>query len=144
MGASRWICFTDDHTDPQAALDKLREQVFQQTWRPREPSLRTLADLLESGIAEEEGGTHSIIDVDRVIVTDDVDAEEDGTVRLITPGETSEFFGTATPTREDIERVYQTSASDLPPMFRGSGCCTPVYDEHANTAGLAFWGLTGD
>ncbi|MBC9731574.1 hypothetical protein [Streptomyces sp. TRM68367] len=144
MGASRWIYFTDKNTDPQAALDELREQVFEQSWRHREPSLQTLSDLMDSGILEEEGGTHSIIDVDRMIVTADIDAEEDGTVRLVTPQEIIEYFGAAKPTRDDIERAYKTSASDIPPTFRGSGCCAPVYDENGNAAGLVFWGMTGD
>ncbi|GGN96246.1 hypothetical protein GCM10011579_097490 [Streptomyces albiflavescens] len=144
MGASRWIYFTDEGGNAQAALDQLRERVFQQSWRHQEPALDTLADLMESGILEEEGGTHSVIDVDRVIETDDVDDEEDGTVRMVVPHEVLEYFGEEKPTRDLIERVYKTSASDLPPMFRGSGCCAPVYDPQGNQVEWVFWGMTGD
>lgn len=72
------------------------------------------------------------------------DYEETGAIRIVNPEELIEYFGTDQPTRERIEDVYRTSASDLPPMFRGSGCCAPVYSGRGNCVGLAFWGMSGD
>lgn len=143
MGASRWIYFSDNSPDPQVALDELREQVFQRHWRQQEPSLETVADLMESDIMEEEGGTHSIIDVERVAKSKSIEYEEDGTVRLVSPEEMCGYFGVEKPTRDLIERVYRESASEMPPMFRGSGCCAPFCNERGEAVGFVFWGMTG-
>ncbi|MEU3749666.1 MULTISPECIES: hypothetical protein [Streptomyces] len=143
MGASRWIYFTDKHDDPQAALEELRQQVFEESWRNEDPYPESIEELIEGGGLEAEGA-HSILDVDHVIVSDDSDYEETGAIRIVNPEELVEYFGTDHPTRERIEDVYRTSASDLPPMFRGSGCCAPVYHGQGNCVGLVFWGMSGD
>ncbi|HET6353113.1 hypothetical protein [Streptomyces sp.] len=143
MGASRWIYFTDNHDNPQVALEDLREQIFQESWRHEEPYPETIEELIEGGGLDAEGA-HSILDVDRVIVSSDSDYEETGAIRIINSHELTEYFGTEQPTRERIEEVYRTSASELPPMFRGSGCCAPVYSGEGDCVGLVFWGMSGD
>ncbi|MFF3610110.1 hypothetical protein [Streptomyces sp. NPDC002463] len=143
MGSSRWIYFTDNPGNPQEALNDLREKVFQDEWRNQDPFPESIADLIESGALEEEGA-HSILDVDRVIFTDDTDYEEDGTIRIVSPQEVVEYFGNAQPTQERIAEVYRTDPTELPPMFRGSGCCAPVHSPEGDCVGLAFWGMSGD
>ncbi|KQX16903.1 hypothetical protein ASC82_01230 [Streptomyces sp. Root431] len=143
MGASRWIYFTDKTDDPQVALEDLRQQVFEESWRHEDPYPETIEELIDGGGLEAEGA-HSILDVDRVIVSDDIDYEETGTIRVVHYEELIEYFGTNQPTRERIEDVYRKSASNLPPMFRGSGCCAPVYSDKGDRVGLVFWGMSGD
>lgn len=142
MGASRWHYFIEGCDGAQSALDELREREFVKSWSDFDPSIASLSDLVNSGALEEEGA-HSIIDVDRVIESDDPEYDEDGTVRLLLPQEVVQYFGTDKPTREIVESVYATARRHLPPVLRGSGCCTAIYEQGA-PCGFAFWGITGD
>ncbi|AZM78909.1 hypothetical protein D1J63_31160 [Streptomyces sp. KPB2] len=142
LGASRWHYFIEGQNDAQSALDDLREREFAKSWSDYDPSITSLSELVNSGALEEEGA-HSIIDVDRVIESDDPEYDEDGTVRLLLPQEVVEYFGTEKPTRETVESVYSTARRRLPPLLRGSGCCTAIYEQGA-PCGFAFWGMTGD
>ncbi|NEB12482.1 hypothetical protein G3I32_27220 [Streptomyces coelicoflavus] len=123
-------------------MDELRERAFVKSWSSYDPSIASLFDLVNSGALEEEGA-HSIIDVDRVVESDDPECDEDGTVRMLLPQEVVQYFGTEKPTREIVESVYSTARRRLPPVLGGSGCCTAIYEQGA-PSGFAFWGMTGD
>jgi hypothetical protein len=138
VGASRWIYFAENQDDPRTALGDLRRRVFEESFADEAGSLEEF----DAGGFLDEEGTHSILDVDRVAGPGE--DEEDGTVRAVGGDEMTEYFGTARPTREQIAAVYKTSASDLPPMFRGSGCFCPYFDDEGGHAGLVFWGMSGD
>jgi hypothetical protein len=140
VGATSWIYFTDYSKDIPETLQALREEVFQARWLGVEP-FETLEELEQSGLLDEEGA-HSIIDVDHVIEGRDVD-EETGAVRLLPQDECVEYFGSATPTRDAVERAYKDPSTWLPPIDRGAACCTVVYDDDGIPAGLAFWGRSG-
>jgi hypothetical protein len=77
-----------------------------------------------------ESGTHSILDVDRVVSPDDADAP--GTVRPLTEAERLRCFGTAAPTRADFDRgsapsLAGATASKRGPSHRGRPLCLLFY-----------------
>jgi hypothetical protein len=129
--------------DPAAALVELREQVLREgdflwaDWLGPQPG--TLAELDAIRETDEfwDEGTHSVLDVDRVVGGDDPDGE--GTVRPLLEQESIELFGTATPSRE------QFAAAELfdVDVERWSGRCQAVYDGDRPVA-IGFWGVSGD
>jgi hypothetical protein len=95
-------------------------------------------------VAQQEG-THSIIDMDRVIDP----SEPDGfsTVRPLTDAEVRRYFGTDRPTRGDFDRAYAGDGPD--PDLRAigpnwSGHCVVLYDLDGSPSAIAFWGFSGD
>jgi hypothetical protein len=134
--------FTPFQESEQAALDSLREAVFVQDGDYyREEGVETLADL--EGWLDEEG-THSVLDVERVVRCEP-DAEDPGDVRVVEGPEVLELFGTAKPSRDIVQQARERSSNLwFPPYFRGSGCCTVVYDSDGRPDELCFWGITGD
>jgi hypothetical protein len=133
------------HGDPAAALAACREQTFAQGdffWYPeddpRGAKPATLAELDVMGEREEfwEVGTHSILDVDRIIPSSD--ENRDG-IRQLPAAEARELFGTATPTREQFEQVEDR----VPYVRRWSGFYQLLYSDEKPTE-IAFWGFSGD
>lgn len=147
MGASGWEYVIDASgagpADAPTALVRLREQVLRGgdfLWGDRlGPTPTTLAELDAVRDLDEfwEEGTHSVLDVDRVVGSDQADGE--GTVRPLQPEEAAALFGTTTPSRE------QFAAADVQSMDveRWSGRCQPLYDEGRPVA-IGFWGVSGD
>jgi hypothetical protein len=147
VGASGWDYVVDlpegAPADPSAALVGLREQVLREgdflwaDWLGPRPG--TLAEL--DAIRQEdefwEEGTHSVLDVDRVIGSDQPDGE--GTVRPLLPQESIELFGTATPSREQFAAAGVMDVE----VERWSGRCQAVYDGDRPVA-IGFWGVSGD
>lgn len=130
MGRSGWDYAVEYRGDPAAALDQLRaatlasgdyfwDETSEQHIGPRPGSLAELDTLRESDEFWEIG-THSVLVVDRSIGSREPD--RDGTVRPLTDEEAVDFFGTATPTREEFEAAGEP--------FRPTE--------------IAFWGATGD
>ena len=147
MGRSGWDYVVAYRGDPAAALEQLRaatlssgdyfwDETSEEYIGPRPGSLAELDALREN---EEfwEIGTHSVLDVDRLIGSREPDP--DGTVRQLTDEEAVGFFGTATPTRAQFE-----AAGDPMPDVEGwSGFYQLLFDGGRPTE-IAFWGATGD
>jgi hypothetical protein len=107
---------------------------------PRPDSLHRLAELKQQDPFWEEG-THSILDMDRIISPDEED--HDGTVRPLTEDEIVTYLGSDRPTAAEFEQAYAESAlSELTPR-RWSGRCTPLFFDDV-PAEVAFWGFSGD
>ncbi|MFD0070963.1 hypothetical protein ACFVIY_00720 [Streptomyces sp. NPDC127166] len=144
MGASRWSYFTPFRHSEQEALGDLRERVFaEDAGYYREEGVETLEGLMASGWLVEEPA-HSVLDVERVVRCEE-DMEEPGDVRVVEAAEAVELFGTPHPVREAVEQALKRAGDGwFPPVDRGSGCCTIVYDAEGRPSELCFWGLTGD
>jgi hypothetical protein len=151
VGASGWDYVVDlpesGPADPSAALAGLRERVLREgdflwaDWLGPRPT--TLAELDATRDTAEfwEEGTHSVLDVDRVVGSDEPDGE--GTVRPLLPHESVELFGTATPSPTDFV-VAEADLWNLD-VERWSGRCQVLYDDDdARPVAIGFWGVSGD
>ncbi|MGZ4569043.1 MAG: hypothetical protein ACXVFZ_19860 [Blastococcus sp.] len=148
MGASTWQYFAPYSDDIEAVLRHLQGQVLASGdyyWgddeAPRPRSLGELSDMLDEEENESllEEGTHSILDIDRV----ESAASDDGfrTIRALRDVEVDEFFGTRTPTRQQVEAADpEGKLSDFP---RWSGRYVTVYDD-GRPSGIVVWGCSGD
>lgn len=144
MGASGWDYVEPFEGDPHQSLTRLREQVLTSGdyyWDddylgPRPESLDELDQLREE---EEfwEVGTHSILDVDRVIAPTDED--HDGTVRRLPADEAIAVFGTAEPTREQF-----IARKDELPQYRSWSGMYQLLHRDGVPHEIAFWGFSGD
>lgn len=144
MGASGWDYVEPYEGDPSQSLTRLRNRVLAESdyyWDddylgPRPASLDELDQLREE---EEfwEVGTHSVLDVDRVIAADDED--HDGTVRELPEDEAISIFGTAEPTRD----LFIARRNELPNHRQWSGLYQLLHRDGAPTE-IAFWGISGD
>ena len=148
MGASSWHYRTAFDGDIATTLTALQAEVFaagdylqcydgQYDGVPRRP---TSIEELWQDEATQESGTHSILDVCRVIGSQDPD--DYGTVRPLEPTDVKQLFGSETPTPEDFDRaVEERTLPDLTP--RWSACCMPLFVDGKPTE-IAFWGHSGD
>ncbi len=147
MGASSWDYYVPYQPDLAQALAALRQQIFAEhdyalTLDDDESWPATMQELF----AREDvgyGGTHSILDIDRVIGPHDEDGF--GTLRPLTEAELVRYLGTTTPTRADFDRAYALEGADV--QFdlgqRWSGYAAVLYDG-GNPAQIAIWGYSGD
>jgi hypothetical protein len=146
VGASGWSYVVEYRGDPGAALAELRyttlsrgdyfwDSVSDGHLGSRPASLAALDALRET---EEfwEIGTHSVLDVDRVVPGP---TGPEGTVRPLSQRETVALFGTATPTRAHFDAV----AGTLPPDEGWRGVYLLLYRDGRPTE-IAFWGCSGD
>jgi hypothetical protein len=150
VGASSWHYLEDvppgRRVDLESALIRLQERVLaagdfsysEGEWRAPRPT--TLTDLAVARATEEfwEVGSHSILDVDRVISA--FAPDRDGTVRPLSRKETKQLFGTKRPSRERFEEVMKEGTADV---RRWSGRCQVLFDGRRPVA-VGFWGVSGD
>ncbi|WP_327696676.1 hypothetical protein [Streptomyces sp. NBC_00459] len=105
MGASGWDYVTPFDGSVERALERLHEQVFQED-HGDDDAYKTLEDLYADEELGEEG-THSILDIERVVHTTKPPsgdrAEDFGTLRPLAPDRTAHHFGTGRPTPEQFQ-----------------------------------------
>jgi hypothetical protein len=150
VGASDWHHVVPLRSSLIEVLDELHRQVIEAGtfyWPFRESPDDPLPTTLEEIRAEpdlEYSGTHSVLDVDRVIGSGEDDGF--GTLRPLTAAEIIELVGTARPTRADFARAYGDGTGPLLNVAqRWSGYALPLYEGDAGTpAGIAIWGYSGD
>lgn len=106
MGASGWEYVTPFDGSVERALENLHAQVFQQDYGD-DDTYETLEDLYADTEFMGEEGTHSILDIERVVHTTAPPsgdrAEDYGTLRPLAPDRTAHHFGTDRPTPEQFE-----------------------------------------
>ncbi len=130
MGASEWDYYVPYQEDLDAALQELRREVFEagdyywvngDKWLAKdstEPLPRSLDELWDDELVQ-EAGTHSILDIVRVLGPDDTPDYQ--TVEPVTDAEARELLGTEVLTRAHVKDF------DVFPGPGGSGaarCCT--------------------
>jgi len=151
MGASDWNYCTPYQPDLNAALRTLRERVFAEGayhWPPesdftpehmRRPRPRTLEELdaaFEDDWQVQEAGTHSILDMERVIGPDDL--PEPGTVQPVSPDDARLLAGTEQLTRAHLDAVWELADE------RWVGRCVVLHDDEGRPSEVCFWGYSGD
>jgi hypothetical protein len=159
MGASGWQYVTPYHGDVAAALRELRERVFrdqQYYWwddfEEDEPRPATI-DGIWASQPMRESGTHSILDVSRVVTTTELpdyrNRGDYGTVRPLAPDRIAHHFGTTRPTRAQFEALATDVSTPGHVDFineltmRGAGLYVLLYGGE-NPAEVGFWGYSGD
>lgn len=148
MGASGWDYYVTYQPDLQAALDELRQRVFETGdywWAVPYEFGKSASDFPDRPRTEEdlwaddavrESGTHSILDMSTVLAAGD---EPDyGTVQPVTEAEAIERAGVAKPTREHVEALGPL-ADQL--WF---GRCAVLHDAAGAPTEIYFWGSSGD
>ena len=156
VGASGWDYFVPYTTDVAGALRDLQQRVLAADefyWQDDEypdedpylpPKPTTLEQLATIKEAEEfwDVGTHSILDLDRVIGPGDED--HDGTLRPLAPSEAERVFGSPMPTRAQFDAVYEGGIGDIPFARKWGGLYLVLADEAGNPSEIAIWGFSGD
>jgi hypothetical protein len=147
MGASFWSYFVPYRADLGGALQALREKVFAEgdyywvrgnDWTPaeeRRPPPQTMAELFADEWVR-EAGTHSILDVDRLIGPDE--SPDYGTVRPVSAAEARERVGVDRVTRDHIGVIDGSDDG------RWTGRCVVLHDERGQPQEIYFWGHSGD
>lgn len=148
MGASTWDYFVPYQADLQAALDQLRQHVFETGdywWAVPYEFGKSAADFPNRPRTEEElwddesvqeSGTHSILDMSRVIA--DGEEPDFGTVEPITEDEARELVGVAKLTRAHVEALQPLAEQ------RWFGRCAILHDTTGAPDEIYFWGSSGD
>ncbi|MEV6537066.1 hypothetical protein AB0M86_47255 [Streptomyces sp. NPDC051639] len=108
MGASGWDYVTRFDGDVEAALATLQASVFQEEYGDG-ASYRSLEDLYEDEECMGTEGTHTILDIDRIVATDDPPvrsrASDYGTLRPLALSRVVHHFATDRPTVEQYEEL---------------------------------------
>ncbi|CCH19304.1 hypothetical protein [Micromonospora lupini] len=147
MGASAWSYFVAYQPDLDEALDALRDKVFAEGdywWAhgaipssasdyPNRPA--TLAELFNDELVQ-ESGTHSILDVYRVL--DEGERPDFGTVQPVNAAEALRHAGTERLTREHVDAIEGLAERNW------FGRCAVLHDAQGKPEEIYFWGFSGD
>jgi hypothetical protein len=110
---------------------------------PARPTSMAELDVAKQMEAFWDAGTHSILDLDRMIAGD---GDEVGAIRPLTSAELDQVFGTQQPSAADFDRVHVNGPSgplgDLAGQ-RWTGRCMVIYKDGIPDE-MYFWGFSGD
>jgi hypothetical protein len=160
MGASGWQYVTRYRGSVAHSLEELRERVFRDKdyywwddFEEDEPRPERIDGIWESE-AMKHSGTHSILDVNRVVETTEPASWENwrqdaGTIRPLAPDRVLRHFGTERPTRAQFELL--TGNPQAPghakficePQMRGTGLYVLLHEGDTPTE-VGIWGFSGD
>jgi hypothetical protein len=162
MGASEWTYVTPYRGDVETSLRELQQRVFQDSeyywfWEryPGDdplPRPATIDGIWETETMQAEG-THSILDIDRVLTTTDPPARRNysdyATVRPLSAERVRHHFGTGQPTRAQFEALafdhetpgHRDFMEEL--KVRSAGLYVLLYEGEEITD-VGFWGYSGD
>ncbi|MFC0843715.1 hypothetical protein ACFH04_08275 [Streptomyces noboritoensis] len=108
MGASGWDYVTRYDGDAEAALAALQDRVFQEEYGDH-AHYRSLKDLYEDEEFMGTEGTHTILDIDRVVASDDPPTQSGtadyGTLRPLALSRVAHHFGTDRPSVEQYDKL---------------------------------------
>jgi hypothetical protein len=148
MGASGWSYYVPYQPNLQAALQELRQRVFQTGdywWAVPYEFGKTAADFPNRPQTEEElwaeeivqeSGTHSILDMSNVVT--DNETPDYGTVQPVTEAEAIERLGVAKLTRAHVDALQSLATQ------RWFGRCAVLHDAAGEPNEIYFWGFSGD
>lgn len=147
MGASGWDYYVPYQADLEAALQDLRRQVFETEdyyWDPwdddlpdgvAKPRPESIEELWEDENVQEEG-THSILDMHRVLRTHE---EPDYfTVQPVSPTEALRAVSTDRLTRAHVVALKPLASR------RWFGRCAVLHNAAGEPEEIYFWGFSGD
>ncbi|TNH30385.1 hypothetical protein FHG89_07655 [Micromonospora orduensis] len=148
MGASGWSYVVAYQPDLDEALDALRDRVFAEGdywWAggedvpnaasdyPDRPA--TMKELFDDE-AVQESGTHSILDVYRVL--NEGETPDFGTVEPVSAAEARRLTGTERLTREHLGVLKGIETRSW------FGRCAVLHDAQGAPQEIYFWGFSGD
>ena len=160
MGASGWHYVTPYRGNAAESLRELRERVFRDRdyfwwddFEEDEPRPATIEGIWASENMQ-DSGTHSILDVSRVVETTEAPGwdnwrEDAGTVRPLAADRIARHFGTQRPTRAQFEALagdHQAPGhAELigEVQMRWTGLYVLLYEGDAPTE-VGIWGFSGD
>ncbi|MEU6342851.1 hypothetical protein ABZ883_18150 [Streptomyces sp. NPDC046977] len=160
MGASGWDYVTSYRGSLQATLTALQGEVFQELYGSGE-EYGSLEELHADEEFMGEEGTHSILDIERVVETKrrlrSPRTDEYGTIRPLAPARLIHHFGTERPTvdqyNDTLARSYEAMATSRPGeedttllgelRTRWTGFCVLLYTDDRPTH-VGFFGFSGD
>lgn len=140
-GASGWSYFVPYEISTQAALDRLRWEVFRKgSYFKLRPGQKAKSPDQAFRLNETEG-THSIIDIQKAAAAPAA-ACELGSVCPLSPAALVELFGTEKPSRAAVEALAQDPRL-LSRVQSWTGIYVVVYESNA-PKWLYFTGFSGD
>jgi len=158
MGASGWEYITPFDGSVERALGNLHAQVFQQEYGD-DDTYETLEDLYADEEFMEEEGTHSILDIKRVVHTtrppSERRAKDYGSLRPLAPDRAAHQFGTDRPSPEQfqarLDEAYERKSGRTHPTedlieecrMRWTGLYVVLYTGDEPTH-LGIFGYSGD
>ncbi|MFF5493723.1 hypothetical protein [Streptomyces aquilus] len=158
MGASGWEYVTPFEGTVEESLKALHARVFEEEYGD-DDTYGSLAELWEDEEFMGEEGTHTILDIDRVVHTtaapSDHDVQDYGTLRPLAPDRVRHHFGTEHPTpdqfQEAVTRAYASLAQGPGPggtlldecRMRWTGLYV-VLHTGAEPSHLGVFGFSGD
>ncbi|CAG6393402.1 hypothetical protein NMG29_02310 [Streptomyces cocklensis] len=147
MGASGWDYSVPYQEDVVGAFEGLRRKVFEERdyywvsgadWRPVEDRLpwpETVEELWADEIVQ-EAGTHSILDIFRIIGQDE--KPDHFTMKQVTEEEALRVLGIRKLTRAHVPRLEEFD------HWRWYGRCAVLHDDQGEPQEIYFWGYSGD
>ncbi|MFI1170020.1 hypothetical protein [Streptomyces melanogenes] len=157
MGASGWDYIIRYDGDTKAALTALQDRVFEEEYGDH-AHYRSIEDLYEDAEFMGNEGTHTILDIDRVVATDDPPTQSDmadyGTLRPLALNRVVHHFATDRPSVERYEQLvtaaheaasYEEHQQSLlgECQMRWTGYYIALYTGD-NPTHLGIFGLSGD
>ncbi|GAA3478488.1 hypothetical protein [Streptomyces yanii] len=141
MGASAWNYCVPYEPDLHRAFESLRRKVFKErdylwagAYRGRRWPKNERALWRDESTQEE--GTHSILDISRIIGPCAEPASH--TLKPVTEEEALRLFGTRRPTRSDLPETGTL------PCERWHGRAVVLFDAEGAPNEIYFWGVSGD
>ncbi|MFF7214614.1 hypothetical protein ACFZAU_29425 [Streptomyces sp. NPDC008238] len=161
MGATGWDYVTSYRGSIEATLEALHEQVFQELYADDEQYSDRAALYADESV--EESGTHSILDVRRIVGTPTGPGRGDWdycTLRPLRSERLVHHFGTAEPTPQQFEDAMaraKAPSSPRPRRSRGAEGLTLLDEQelrwtghyvllhsHGEPTHVGFFGISGD
>ncbi|MEY9995293.1 hypothetical protein ABIE67_007325 [Streptomyces sp. V4I8] len=158
LGASGWEYITANKGGVEESLAVLHEEVFEELYG-RDDDYGSVEELWADEEFMGEEGTHSILDIQRVVHTSAAPSthavEDYGTLRPMAPDRILHHFGADRPTPERFQELLDESyaAMDRPPHDRGgtlldecrmrwTGLCVVLYtgEEPSHLGIFGYWG----
>jgi hypothetical protein len=138
VGASAWTYWVPYQGDVSVVLQELRDQVFRDGAYYRVRADMTPASIEELMEANDESGTHSILDVFTV-----APAPQMGAVAPLGAAEQQALFGTARPSRADVEARPDAAMQLVTAAGPWAGVYVVAYEGDAPSE-IGFFGHSGD
>lgn len=158
MGATGWDYVTSYRGSVEATLEALHEQVFQELYGDDEQYGDRAALYADESV--EASGTHSILDVRRIVDTPAGPGRGDWDYYTLRPERLLHHFGTAEPTPQQFEDALARAKAPSSPRSRrsrGAGEMTLIDEQELRWTGryvllhsngepthVGFFGMSGD
>ncbi|MFD9034194.1 hypothetical protein ACFVZW_24085 [Streptomyces sp. NPDC059567] len=156
MGASGWDYVTGYDGDVEAAFAALQARVFQEEYGD-DARYGSLEDLYEDEEFMGTEGTHTILDIDRIVATDTPPTRSEiadiGTLRPLALSRVVHHFGTDRPSVERYEELvaaaHEAESQEHERSLLGecqmrwTGCYVVLYSGDTPTH-LGIFGFSGD